>query len=122
MFVCYGASIEDQFEFLTRRWANSPIQPNFGGHDPIIGQRDRYGDRSRSIDFPTAAGAVRIESRTMGDPYRRRLLLRAADQCDRRACSSPSAAAFDRLARRLGLARNEWKELERQEPRSGRWP
>ena len=38
MFICYGATIEDQFEFLTRRWVNSTMQPNFGGHDPIIGQ------------------------------------------------------------------------------------
>lgn len=60
MFVCYGSTIEDQFEFLTRRWANSPIQPNFGGHDPIIGQRDQRGARARFIDFPTAAGPRRI--------------------------------------------------------------
>lgn len=60
MFICYGSTIEDQFEFLTRRWANSPIQPNFGGHDPIIGQRDERGARTRFIDFPTAAGARRI--------------------------------------------------------------
>src|SRR5262249_48479631 len=56
MFVCYGATIEDQFEFLTRRWANSALQPNLGGHDPIIGQRDQRGDRTRVVDVPTAAG------------------------------------------------------------------
>ncbi len=61
MFICYGSTIEDQFEFLTRRWANSPLQPNFGGHDPIIGQRDERGDRERYVDFPTAAGIRRIE-------------------------------------------------------------
>jgi Dyp-type peroxidase family len=60
MFVCYGSTIEDQFEFLCRRWANSPIQPNSGGHDPIIGQRDAGGDRTRWIDFPTATGPVRV--------------------------------------------------------------
>jgi Dyp-type peroxidase family len=60
MFICYGSTIEDQFELLTRRWANSPIQPNFGGHDPIIGQRDQRGARARFIDFPTAAGPRRI--------------------------------------------------------------
>jgi Dyp-type peroxidase family len=60
MFICYGSSIEDQFELLVRRWANSPIQPNFGGHDPIIGQRDRRGARARFIDFPTPRGTVRI--------------------------------------------------------------
>jgi Dyp-type peroxidase family len=60
MFLCYAATIEDQFEFLTRRWANSAIQPNFGGHDPIIGQRDQRGDRARFIDVPTASGPVRM--------------------------------------------------------------
>ena len=60
MFLCYGATIEDQFEFLTRRWANSPIQPNVGGHDPIIGQRDQRGDRARFIDMPTSSGTVRV--------------------------------------------------------------
>ena len=60
MFVGYGATIEDQFEFITRRWANSAIQPNFGGHDPIIGQRDQRGDRVRFVDFPTPSGTVPI--------------------------------------------------------------
>lgn len=58
MFLCYGGSIEDQFEFLQRRWANAPAQPNFGGHDPIIGQNGGDPQRVRSIDFPTAAGTT----------------------------------------------------------------
>jgi Dyp-type peroxidase family len=61
MFISYGATIEDQFELLTRRWANSPLQPNLGGHDPIIGQRDERGDRDRYIDFPTPSGPRRIK-------------------------------------------------------------
>jgi Dyp-type peroxidase family len=60
MFLCYGATIENQFEFLTRRWANSALQPNLGGHDPIIGQRDQRGDRARFVDFPTSSGTVRL--------------------------------------------------------------
>jgi Dyp-type peroxidase family len=60
MFICYGSTIEDQFELLTRRWANSPIQPNFGGHDAIIGQSDRRGARERFIDVPTPGGPRRI--------------------------------------------------------------
>jgi Dyp-type peroxidase family len=60
MFICYGSTIEDQFELLVRRWSNSPIQPNFGGHDPIIGQSDRRGARERFIDVPTPAGTRRI--------------------------------------------------------------
>ena len=61
MFICYASTIEDQFELLTRRWANSTVQPNFGGHDPIIGQRDERGARTRFIDFPTATGLRRIK-------------------------------------------------------------
>lgn len=64
MFLCYAGTIEDQFELLTRRWANSPIQPNFGGHDPIIGAADRRGNRTRFIDFPTATGVRRIRIRS----------------------------------------------------------
>jgi Dyp-type peroxidase family len=61
MFLCYGATIEEQFEFLVRRWANSAIQPDLGGHDPIIGQRDARGDRTRFVDLPTSSGTVRLE-------------------------------------------------------------
>lgn len=61
MFVCYQSSIEDQFEFLTRRWSNSPVQPNFGGHDPVIGQQgSSRGDRERFIDFPKGGDFVRV--------------------------------------------------------------
>ena len=61
MFLCYGASIEDQFEFLQRRWSNSASQPNLGGFDPIIGQNGRRGSRIRFIDCPTPAGTFRIQ-------------------------------------------------------------
>jgi Dyp-type peroxidase family len=60
MFLSYGSSIEAQFEFIQRRWANVPVQPNMGGHDPIIGQNGGGTDRKRFIDFPTAKGPVRI--------------------------------------------------------------
>lgn len=56
MFAAYMSSIEDQFELVTRRWANSATQPNVGGVDPIIGQRDRRGERSRTVDLPTSDG------------------------------------------------------------------
>ena len=60
MSLSYGSSIENQFEFIQRRWGNVPVQPNFGGHDPIIGQNGGTADRNRFIDFPTATGPVRI--------------------------------------------------------------
>jgi Dyp-type peroxidase family len=61
MFLSYGATIEDQFEFLTRRWANSPLQPNDGGFDPIIGQTDGRNGRARYIDFPSPSGTRAID-------------------------------------------------------------
>jgi Dyp-type peroxidase family len=59
MFLSYGATIEQQFEFVSRRWANHPQQPNFGGHDPVIGQADRYGSRERFIDVPLPGGGAK---------------------------------------------------------------
>lgn len=64
MFLSYGSSIEDQFEFLQRRWSNSAVQPNLGGNDPIIGQNGGTGDRRRFIDFPGAKGTQRIQFTT----------------------------------------------------------
>ena len=61
MFLCYGSTIEDQFEFVQRRWANSRVQPNLGGHDPIIGQNGSQGSRTRTIDFPTPSGSVKLK-------------------------------------------------------------
>lgn len=49
-FLCYQASIEDQFEFLQQNWANSTGGPVAGGHDLLIGQTD---DRRRSIELPS---------------------------------------------------------------------
>jgi Dyp-type peroxidase family len=64
MFLNYGGSIEDQFEFLQRRWSNSSVQPNFGGFDPIIGQNGSSTGRIRFIDFPKpGGGTVRIKFR-----------------------------------------------------------
>ena len=61
VFVAVMASIEDQFEFVSRRWANAPDQPNAGGLDPIIGQADRRGHRTRTVDWPREGGDVRLE-------------------------------------------------------------
>ena len=62
MFLCYASDIENQFEFLQRRWANASAQPNFGGHDPIIGQSGENVRRERFIDFPSPAGhRIRIK-------------------------------------------------------------
>jgi Dyp-type peroxidase family len=59
MFLCYQSSIERQFEFLMNHWTNSLNQPQQGGHDPLIGQRDGpLGDRTRQIELLGADGSV----------------------------------------------------------------
>lgn len=52
MFISFASTIEGQFEFITRRWASSLVQPGFGGHDPIMGRRDERGDRKRFVECP----------------------------------------------------------------------
>jgi len=54
LFLCYQTSISEQFETLTRTWANSTVQPSSGGHDPIIGQTAE-NDRQRTITLPQAS-------------------------------------------------------------------
>jgi hypothetical protein len=36
------------------------VQPNVGGFDPVIGQADNGGSRTRFIDVPTPGGKVRV--------------------------------------------------------------
>lgn len=58
MFLCYQASISNQFEFLTNHWSNSPNQPEAGGHDPIIGQREGLsGERRRQVELLGSDGS-----------------------------------------------------------------
>jgi deferrochelatase/peroxidase EfeB len=53
-FLCFQASIEAQFEFLQKSWANSTGGPRPGGNDIIIGQTP---NQIRSIELPaTIAG------------------------------------------------------------------
>jgi Dyp-type peroxidase family len=58
LFLACMASIEDQFELVTRRWANSPVQPHVGGPDPLIGQREATGDRTRTVELPRPDGGT----------------------------------------------------------------
>ena len=53
-FLCYQASIVDQFEFLQQDWTNNPGAPGSGGQDVIIGQSP---DGVRTLDLsPIVAG------------------------------------------------------------------
>jgi hypothetical protein len=62
MFVCYQASIERQFEFIQRNYANNPDfvcgkrRPGGGavipGFDPIIGQAEGNGPREMDEPYP----------------------------------------------------------------------
>jgi Dyp-type peroxidase family len=47
-FICYQASIVDQFEFLQQNWANNTAAPTAGGNDLIIGQTSTL---QRSMDL-----------------------------------------------------------------------
>ena len=62
MFVCYQTSIERQFEFIQRNYANNPgfvggkRRPSGGavipGYDPIIGQAPGEGIREMDEPYP----------------------------------------------------------------------
>lgn len=60
-FLCYQASITDQFEFLQQNWANSTGGPKAGGHDVIIGQTPT---RVRTIDLQAIIGGHQPETLT----------------------------------------------------------
>jgi len=64
LFLCYQASITDQFEFVWRAWANAAHTPRAdAGIDPVIGQNGNghpgarvahfvQGDRRAKVDVP----------------------------------------------------------------------
>jgi len=69
IFAAYQSSIERQFEFVTRNWANNPGfwivdrlgDPGFDpGHDLIIGQNGTTADREREITVMLDGQPVRI--------------------------------------------------------------
>jgi Dyp-type peroxidase family len=57
LFMSYQASIERQFEFLARRWANESNFPEpLSGHDPIIGQNAVHSRRQRMFYLDAMGG------------------------------------------------------------------
>jgi deferrochelatase/peroxidase EfeB len=55
IFVSYQTSIEEQFKFLQRTWANHRKNPNGeGGEDPIIGQGNRAAGGGRVFQVRAA--------------------------------------------------------------------
>jgi len=59
MFVCYLTSIERQFVFLQKNWANDSVDPNSGGgQDGIIGQRGEQDQRLRTMTIAEANGST----------------------------------------------------------------
>jgi deferrochelatase/peroxidase EfeB len=62
MFLSYQASIKEQFEFLMGTWVNQPDQPPpnppNAGPDPIIGQQDRAGNRTRKFKLKGTDGSI----------------------------------------------------------------
>ena len=64
LFLCYQASIEDQFEFLSEHWANSTTLPKDynranqpAGHDPVIGESEGAAGRTRVLTLPGSDGS-----------------------------------------------------------------
>lgn len=55
LFLSYQASIVNSFEKVTQDWANTTLNPQPNGHDPIIGQSSSPG-RSRFVDFKRQEG------------------------------------------------------------------
>jgi deferrochelatase/peroxidase EfeB len=50
LFMAYMTSIVDQFEFVTKNWVNnSDFKDPASGIDPILGQADNGGDRTRTF-------------------------------------------------------------------------
>lgn len=62
LFAAHMASIVDQFEFLPQNWTNDPLQPEGGGHDPLIGQED-VGARRRFVEVPRASDGAPVRIR-----------------------------------------------------------
>lgn len=83
-FLAYQTSIEDQFEFIVRNWVNNPdfkepSTPDLehpddhnrrGGHDPIIGQNNKSGQkrmRAFTVTFTDSSGQVTAKRITTDD-------------------------------------------------------
>ncbi len=62
LFLCYQASIENQFETLQSKWANNPDYPQkHTGIDPLIGQTDNITKRpARRVGYNTAKESLQL--------------------------------------------------------------
>lgn len=127
MFLCYGATIEDQFEFLTRRWSNLPNQP----------KRRRARSRDRPARQPWQPRALhrRADSRRidrahhhrarLGGPHWRRLLLRPTNLRPHhrpawpRPAGSATVTTAAHSARGAGWSPARWQRRWTVEPA---WP
>ena len=61
MFVAFAATIEDQFEFITRRWATRRCTRASAAATRSSGHRDRDGDRRRRVVVPGPDGPHTLE-------------------------------------------------------------
>jgi hypothetical protein len=79
MFVCYQTSIERQFEFIQRRYANDPgfvsgkRRPGGGavtpGFEPIIGQAPGNGAREMDEPYPNYPAGSRRTTLDIPDQF-----------------------------------------------------
>lgn len=59
LFICYQASIEEQFEFISNRWMNEAKRPAPGGHDMLVGQNGVVGQgRVRQCSLSGVPGGI----------------------------------------------------------------
>jgi Dyp-type peroxidase family len=52
LFLAYQASLEQSFEKVTSDWTNQTQNPSPEGHDPVIGQTNANGSRTRRVVLP----------------------------------------------------------------------
>lgn len=64
LFLAYTAQLDSSFELIQQNWCNDPLQPEGGGHDPIIGQKP---DGSRTFEI-AGVGGLRA-SLTLPQPW-----------------------------------------------------
>ena len=96
MFLCYVGSIEDQFEFLQRRWSNSGRSAQLRRSRPDHRPERKRCNPAAAIDFPTPDGTVELgRAGRLGYADGRRLFLRADDlghpRCPGRTAIVPPA-------------------------------
>jgi Dyp-type peroxidase family len=109
-FVSFQTSIEDQFEFLTGRWMNSPVRPApSAGHDLLVG-RSR-AERSMSMMGPNGKVEVSDNGRQWITPTGGGYLFAPGRSALSRIGQAPSRGVIWRTQRMLSNAKGLLQDL-----------